>query len=516
MADMDEKNKETPPMVELLSPSNYNVGAFMTPLLNRRALPDDPTWCWEQIKFNPAIAMAIYEDMEMKDTTIASALEARKRNVLSKERYMVAGGEKKRDQKIRDHVEETLEGYTGGVDGLSLGFENVLYEAADAYGKGVAIGECIWNYAPDGRVFLQDIKFKPQYMFQFSEGPFAEYGGYFLPQTGPLRLRPDLGLMLGGVENVDLSQPLDPRKFFVHTFRPRQGNRWGQPLLRDIFWLSWFKRAALKEWLRLCEKGSGTVIARYDQGAGDAELALKTAQAIVEQKEVAVSKRTEVEVLDHVRQNMSDAYMHLVDSVCDNGIIRFLRGQTLTSRGSEGGGSRALGQVHQRGEDRITETDAKSLMFAVNTQIVFPLTYFNHGAVDRPPLWMIRYQPSADLAGTVNWLYRLWQMMVPIKKKFVYETFPLEEPGETDEVLAPPSTDQQTAAEPANVGEAAAAFAEFAEAEGVTADEALVAFSEAVKEVKKKSPVTRSGNTRLKPPVSKRQRFAKLRPSMID
>jgi phage gp29-like protein len=302
----------------------------------------------------------------------------------------------------------------------------------------------------------------------------------------------------------------------VHTFRPHQGNRWGSPLLRDVFWLSWFKRAALKEWLRLCEKGSGTVVVRYDQGPADADLALKTAQAIVEQKEVAASKRTEIEVLEHVRQNMSDAYMNLVDDVCDNGIIRYLRGQTLTSRGSEGGGSRALGEVHQRGEDRITETDAKSLMFAVNTQIVFPLTYFNHGAVDLPPLWMIKYQPSADLASTTNWLYRLWQMLVPIKKKFVYETFPIEEPGEGDEVLAPPSPDQQKSAEPSNVGEAAAAFAEFAEAEGVSAEQAIVALEEAVKEVKKKSLRPSSRSTRLKPPLSKRQRFAKLRPSTID
>ncbi len=509
----ENENNPKPLLVELLSPSNYNVGAFMSPMLGLRAIPDDPTWCWEQIRFNPAYAMAIFEDMEMKDTTIASALEARKRNVLSKDRYVVAASEKKRDQKIADHIEETLEGYTGGTDGLSLGFENVLYEAADAFGKGVAIGECIWKYAPDGRTYLEDIKFKPQWMFQFSEGPFAEYGGYFLPQTGPLRLRSDLGFMIGETE-IDVTKPLDPRKFFVHTFRPHQGNRWGRPLLRDVFWLCWFKRAALKEWLRLCEKGSGTVLARYDQSPADAQIALDAARAVVQEKQVAVSKRTELEVLEHVRQNMSDAYMQLVDNVCDNGIIRYLRGQTLTSRGSEGGGSRALGQVHQRGEDRITETDAKSLMFAVNTQIVFPLTVFNHGAVDLPPLWMIKYQPSADLTSTINWLYRLWQMMVPIKKKFIYETFPLEEPGEGDELLPPPAADKQDAPEPANVGEAAATFAEFAEAEGVDADAAMAAFAEAIKEVKKKSP--RSSSTRLKRPTSKRERFSSLRPSTID
>src|SRR3954471_6325069 len=107
MAETNGKNKEAAPLIELLSPSNYNISAFMTPALGLRAIPDDPTWCWQQIRFNPAYAMAIFEDMEMKDTTIASALEARKRNVLSKDRYFVAASDKKRDQKISDHLEET-------------------------------------------------------------------------------------------------------------------------------------------------------------------------------------------------------------------------------------------------------------------------------------------------------------------------------------------------------------------------------------------------------------------------
>jgi hypothetical protein len=107
-------------------------------------------------------------------------------------------------------------------------------------------------------------------------------------------------------------------------------------------------------------------------------------------------------------------------------------------------------------------------------------------------------------------------MAVPIKKKFIYETFPLEEPGEADELLPPPAPDQQTSAEPANVGEAAAAFAEFAESEGIDPNEAVSALSEALKDVKKKARERSSSDTRLKLLRSKRERFSKLRPSMIE
>jgi phage gp29-like protein len=133
----------------------------------------------------------------------------------------------------------------------------------------------------------------------------------------------------------------------------------------------------------------------------------------------------------------------MVDDFCNNEIARVILGQTLTSRGSEGGGSRALGEVHERVAGRKTEVDSKGLMLAVNTQLVWPLTLFNHGVIARPPTWVIDYEPGADLELMSKVLERLWKMRVPIKRDYVYNTFSMPAPGEADDVLPGPSTGEQ-------------------------------------------------------------------------
>jgi phage gp29-like protein len=439
--------------------SSERIGSFMNLAygLQGQGLPDNPSWVWEQLRWNPWLSMVVYEDLEEKDDQVAMCLDARKENVLAKSRRVLPAGDKRQDHKLAEFIEETLESYFDVQDGAHIGFENVLYEALDAIGKGVAIGETIYGEAAD-RIFIKDVRFKPQHLFSFGEGRMAAYSTstYPYPQTGPLRLRPGI---FG--EGLSSETPLPEKKFFVHSFRPRHGNRWGSPLLRKVFWLSWFKRAQVKNWLRYGEKGAGSVIARYNDGAGEAEqaLALDAARAIFEESAVALPKKFLVDNMEHVRQSMGSTYSEFVDDFCNNGIARVIRGQTLTSRGSEGGGSRSLGEVHERGEARKTEVDSKSLMMAVNTRLVWPLTLMNFGPVARPPVWGINYETGKDLTEISNWLQRLWQMHVPIKRDFVYNTFQLPEPGEDEEVLPPPASNQ----EDTSPSEATGGGGEFAE-----------------------------------------------------
>lgn len=454
----------------------YNLGAM--------ALPDDPSWAWQQLKTNPWLAMSIFEDLEEKDDKISSDLDTRKESVLAKSRMVTPASEKRQDKKLAEFVKETLEGYMGGGDGLRFGFEHFLWEALDAIGKGVAIGETVYEAAND-RIFIKGVNFKPQFLFSFGEGALATYATYALPQTGPLRLRPEI--FLGG---IDSSAPLPEQKFFVHTFRPYQGNRWGTPLLRRVFWLSWFKRAGVKQWLRYLERGPGTVLARYSDGASadEKKKALEAAQALAEEASVAIPKKFEAEVLENTRHAMGSSHRELVDDYCNNGIARVILGQTLTSRGSEGGGSRALGEVHERVAGRKTETDAKSLMLAVNTRLVWPLVLLNHGVVERPPIWTIQYEPGADMKLMSEVLYRLWQMNVPLTVKSIYPMFQIPEPGDGDETLAPPKSDQ-------------------AESPGL--DEGEDTSLSEREDIKKKFL-----HRQLKQPTSSRERFVKLRPSM--
>jgi phage gp29-like protein len=468
---------------------SYTAYAFGLP--PGAALPDSPSWLWEQLRFNPWMAQAIYDDIEEKDDMVASCLDARKENVLSKSRHVRPASDKRRDGKIAEFIEDTLEGYINPGTGERFGLDNVLWEALDFIGRGVAIGENIFGEAND-RIYIQDVKFKPPHLFTFGEGMLAPYstGIYPYPQTGPLRLRP--GMM---IENWEFERPLPEKKFFVHSFRPRYGNRWGSPLLRKVFWLSWFKRANVKNWLRYGEKGAGTVASRYNDGAGAAEQqnALDAARAIFEESVVALPKKFQIEVLESVRTSMGSSFKEFADEFCNNGIARVIRGQTLTSRGSEGGGgSRALGQVHQQVEAVKTEVDAKNLMMAVNTKLVWPLTLLNFGPVERPPVWVINYEQGANLEKLSAMLLRLWQMRLPIPRSFVYNTFQIAEPDEGEEVLPPPPSDAALPP-PDDAGEVDKEAGGFAE--------------------KKSRPGASSSRKQPTQPGLNRARFERLRPS---
>lgn len=261
--------------------------------------------------------------------------------------------------------------------------------------------------------------------------------------------------------------------------------------MRRVFWLSWFKRAGVKQWLRYLERGPGTVLTKYDGGASDGErrLALEAAQAMAEEAAVAIPKKFEAEVMENVRQAMGSSHKELVDDYCNKGISRVILGQTA-SRGGEGGWSK--GNVQERVASRKTEVDALSLMLAVNTQLVFPLTLVNLGPLERPPIWTINYEPGADLTEVSKWLHTLWQMHVPIGIKPIYKTFQWPEPTEGEEVLPAPAQAEETAA-PAGGGEDSS----FAEEDGDLA--------------KKKSK-----SKLKKQPTSSRERFAQLRPPTMQ
>ena len=499
MAPTNEKNKQLA-VGEVLS--SDHVGAYMAMggglgggMIH---IPDDPSYVWPQLWWNRPFANYVYRDMEMKDDKISGDLEVRKEAVLAKERVIIPASDKRQDKKVAEFIEETLSYAGGSPVGGNLPFENVLGEAMDALGKGVAIGEIEYANASD-RVFIKDIHFKPQHLFSFGAGPFSQYASYAYPQTGPLRIRP--GLM---IEGVDLERPLEdqyPGKWFVHTFRQYQGDRWGTPLGMRCYWLSWFKRAGMKDWLRMLDKASGTVLARYPRGAGPDEQAkaLGAAQAVAEEAMAAVPAGYEIEVLDHVRDVKS--HKDFVDDICNNGIARIILGQTLTSRGNEGGsGSRALGQVHERVAQTKTEVDAKSLMLPVNVNVVWPLVRHNFGENVPPPTWAIRYSPGADLKLFTDAFYRGWQMGVPSSKKFYYTTTQFAEPVDETDILPPPSKDEQTGQVPGDTQGESAAFGE-PEVGGQRPEVS-----------KKKSS---SNSTRLKQPPLKRERFSSLRPSSM-
>lgn len=369
---------------------------------------DNPSAAWRQMLADSPAAFALYRDLEEKDGQISSALETRKDGVLRRERKIVAADSSAEAQRHADFARENLSALPH--------FENILYELLDAIGYGVAIAEVLWEQE-GSRVFLRDIRTRPQELFAFGEAG--------RPQTGALRFA--------------AGERLPAHKFLVYSFRPRHGNRRGRPLLRRVFWPSWFKRQDLKFWLKFIEKGTGSVVVRYPQGATDQDKqrALEAAEAINEETAVAIPENFQIvsELLEAARAGSTDVFLALADQLCNNEIARVILGQTLTQRaGEEGRGSRALGEVHQKVRFEKVAADARDLMSVVNDQLLRWLFLFNFGPEVQPPHWTIQLDPPADLRQRIEIDERLARLGVPLPLSYFQRTYAIPAAGEGEAV----------------------------------------------------------------------------------
>ncbi len=408
---------------------------------------DDPTFVWRQLFINPVLAMLTYSEMVEKDGIVSACLETRRNGVLSKPRRIKPASESAEDKKIAEFVEETLFEY--------MNFDAFLEEAYEAIPLGISIGEKIFADGGD-RIYIERVNFHPQHYFTFGEGEFAEFSNVSIfRQTGPLRLR-------AGVTMENWTNELLPEnKFFVFSYRSRYGNRWGSPLLRKCYWSAWFKRASAKQWLKYLEKGTGVVVVRHNDGAttAETEVALDAATALVEESAVALPKKFLLEVHEMVR-SVGSSHKEFVDDYCKSELAQIILGQTLTTRGSDGGGgSRALGQVHQQVQHDRLEVDAKQLMASINhkTGIINDLVFWNFGPKAKRPKFEIEYKPKEDLTdkATRFGIVRT-DIQMPISKRQVREELDLDDPTDEADTLAPPAAP----AKPDNLLKDKAEFAE--------------------------------------------------------
>lgn len=395
---------------------------------------EDPSWTWRNLKINPWLAMAVFDDIEEKDARVGSCLETRKNAVLAKNWRIIPASDKRQDKQVAEFVEETLRDYFTSESAESdySGFDNFLFEALDAIGKGVSVGEIIFGNGRD-RVYIENVKFKPQQLFAFGETALSPFSTASLmyPQTGCLQLRQGVMLdkMIGGA--------LPEEQFFVFTYRPKYGIRWGQALLKYVFWASWMKRASVRQWLKYQEKGTGAVVAKYPGGAGMAEKenALAAATAVIEENAIAIPDKFVMEFHEMIR-SLGSSHKELVDDFCNVEITLRLTGQTLTSRGSDGGGSRALGEVHDKVRGEYTEVDCKQVAMPINKRLIKPLVIHNFGYNAKLPTFKIDYEPETSVDAKAKFFGQVRKEIgIEISKTQVRDELQLDMPKDEADTL---------------------------------------------------------------------------------
>jgi len=396
---------------EILRGTGLNAQAFSG--------SQNPSTIYQAMGQGTASVFPYYREVEEKDTAIASALSTRRLLVLAREaNVQSADAENKQAQRYADEL-------AGFLDAIPK-FDFALWELLDAPAYGYSVAEILWEANP-----LRVVKIlgRPQELFRF--------GKTFEPQTGEM--------LLSNFAGAD-GAPVPPAKFIVSTYQPRHGDRRGIPLLRRLFWSSWFKRNVLRMHLKFLEKGSGTVVVKHGAAAGPDEkaAALNAAQVIADEIAAAVPQGFELmsEALQTTRIRQAEDFRQLADYM-DAEMTRMILGQTLSSRGAEqGAGSRALGEVHIETLHEYIRSDAGDLETAINEQLCAPWLLWTFGpqALDRAlrPWWTIDKQPPRDAAKAADLLSKARALSLEIPESYAREKLEIPAPEEGEAVLAPP------------------------------------------------------------------------------
>jgi phage gp29-like protein len=301
----------------------------------------NPTDIWASMTYNMPQTMAYYRELEDKDEDVANCLDTLKLSVLERDRSVLPAP---RDESAQaQEVKEFIEAQLGKLD-----FHAVLDCILDAPGYGFSVQEMVFDTSM-GQAELASIDDCPQELFLF--------GNRFYPQVGKLQLLDNPWASEG--------QLVPEEKFLVFSYRKRSRNRMGRPLLKAVFWPSWFKRNIQRLWMQYAEKGPGTAVVHYNDADNESERqkAVDIAQALIDNVAVAVPKGFEYDkdLLKIARSQDPRVYENFFQAM-QYSIARRTLGETLTSFGNEGGtGSKAQGSTHADTLDKRSVELCRSL-----------------------------------------------------------------------------------------------------------------------------------------------------------
>lgn len=336
----------------------------------------NPTSIWASMVYNQPWTMAYYREIEDKDEDVANCLDSLKLSVLERSRSVLPANE---DDSRAVDTKEFIEKQLDQVD-----FHTVLDCVLDAPGYGFSVQEMIFDVSA-GQVALAEIADCPQELFLF--------GNRYYPQIGNLQMLDQPWASEG--------KEVPEEKFLITTYRKRSRNRMGRPLIKSVFWPSWFKRNVERLWLQFAEKGPGTAVVYYNDpdNAAEKQNAAAIAQAIVESTAIAVpqSFKLESELLKMARSQDPAVYEKFFQAM-QYSIARRILGETLTSFGNEGGtGARAQGQVHADTLDQRSIELCRAVQTVINQQLIRPLVLWNFGPDAPIPTWSFDLEEEEDL-----------------------------------------------------------------------------------------------------------------------
>ncbi|MFR9677514.1 phage portal protein family protein [Acinetobacter sp. SEK570] len=203
-------------------------------------------------------------------------------------------------------------------------FTEVATGAINALFFGYSVQEAVYELKPEGHIGFQWIGEKPMQWFE----PKSD---------GRLIYRPE-----GTGQEVVVDQKL---KFFLTRRKATYEQPYGKALLATLYWLNFFKQNGFKFWAKFLERfGTPILLGKCKNSeTNDMNQALLNAHA---QSVLSIDADDDVQVLTAGANGTAGTSFETFNNVLIRQIQKVVLGQTLTS-GTDGTGSRALGQVHE-------------------------------------------------------------------------------------------------------------------------------------------------------------------------
>jgi phage gp29-like protein len=363
-------------------------------------------------QMDPAQFFSLCMDIEERETHYRGVLSTRKLQVsqldITVEAAKVPDGDK-HAQAVRDVVDNE-------------DFPLHLMDVLDGLGKGISWTEIVWDIS-EGQYAIKKFAWRDPRWFRFDQVDLTT--GNLIDQNGQ-------------------PQRLKPYKWIVHTPKLLSGIPVRNGLTRCAAYGWMFKNFALKDWVAYLDVfGIPWRLGKYPQSATDSEKrALLQAVSNLGSDAAAIvpaAMTIEFPAGGSSSAGTGGSPFKEMATYFDEQHSKLVLGQTGTTD-AVAGGSRGLGAVQNAVRGDIERSDGVQLGATITRDVGRPIVDLNFGP-QKPggyPRVRIGRAEDKDLSAFSDAVKVFVPMGLKVGQRQVYETFGIEEPGESDVLLVAP------------------------------------------------------------------------------
>lgn len=353
----------------------------------------------------------LFADMEERDAHLRSEMDKRRNAVASLNWSVVPPrNPTPAETKAAEWVKEML---TDAVDPL----EDMLLSLMEGVGHGFAAVELEWRQ--EGQYRLPTYLPRPQEWFTLDES------------------RSTINL----IDGSSYGAALRPFGWVMHTHgKPKSGYMGRAGLHRTLVWLFLYKAYALGDFAEFLETyGLPIIVGKYFAGASADEKSslMRAVTALGHDARAIMPDGMSIEI-NEVSAAGSSAHLEMV-RWAEKSQSKSILGQTLTTdAGDGGGGSFALGKVHDGVRMDLARGDARQISGTITRDLIYPMVAVNMPGIEglsRCPRFVLETEQPEDMAAYANALPKMVAVGFQIPLKWAQERLHIPQPRDGEAIL---------------------------------------------------------------------------------